>query len=201
MPRIKSEKNKPTVYSALEVANLCGVVNQTAINWIKSGFLKAFKTPGGQFRVYPKDLLDFMNSRNMIIPEKLLADCDGKLKDRKKILLVDDDEAFNNVTKKFLEKNLENVEILQAFDGFEAGSVMVGKKPELLVLDLDLPGIDGVRLCHKIKEEKKFSSPKIIIVTALQDLSAEEECLSLGVEKYFKKPISLPELLAVIKDF
>lgn len=198
MPRTKSEKNKPVVYSALEVANLCGVVNQTAINWIKNGFLKAFKTPGGQFRVYPKDLLDFMKSRDMVLPKKVISDCDEKLK---KILLVDDDEAFNNVTKKFLEKNLENVEILQAFDGFEAGSVMMDQMPELLVLDLDLPGIDGVKLCHKIKEEKKFASPKIIIVTGLQDSAVEEECISLGVEKYLKKPILLPELLAVLKDF
>jgi len=39
------------IFSALEVANLCGVVNQTTINWIKSGHMKAFTTPGGQFRV------------------------------------------------------------------------------------------------------------------------------------------------------
>ncbi|MBP5251612.1 MAG: helix-turn-helix domain-containing protein, partial [Treponema sp.] len=52
----KTEKNSH-VYSALEVAKICGVVNQTAINWIKNGYLKAFKTPGGQFRVYPEDLL------------------------------------------------------------------------------------------------------------------------------------------------
>ena len=45
--------------SALEVANICGVVNQTAINWIKSGHLKAFITPGGQYRVYTDDLISF----------------------------------------------------------------------------------------------------------------------------------------------
>ena len=62
---MNKEEKKPVVYSALEVANICGVVNQTAINWIRSNYLKAFKTPGGQFRVYPDDLADFMVSRNM----------------------------------------------------------------------------------------------------------------------------------------
>ena len=62
----KNEK----VYSALEVAKICGVVNQTAINWIKAGYLKAFCTPGGQYRVYPEDLADFMTKRNMKLPEE-----------------------------------------------------------------------------------------------------------------------------------
>ena len=72
----KDFEEKSVVFSALEVAKLCGVVNQTAINWIKGNHLKAYQTPGGQFRVYPEDLYDFMMSRNMRIPEELkeLAD-------------------------------------------------------------------------------------------------------------------------------
>ena len=56
---MKKNNEKPQIYSALEVANICGVVNQTAINWIKANYLKAFKTPGGQYRVYPEDLVNF----------------------------------------------------------------------------------------------------------------------------------------------
>ena len=67
-----TKKNKPVVFSALEVANICGVVNQTAINWINTGHLKAFKTPGGQYRVYPADLISFMRDRKMKIPKELL---------------------------------------------------------------------------------------------------------------------------------
>ena len=64
----KKEK-KVRIFSALEVADICGVVNQTAINWIKNGFLKAFMTPGGQYRVYAEDLLAFLSSRGMRIPD------------------------------------------------------------------------------------------------------------------------------------
>lgn len=64
----KRQKN----YSALKVAQICGVVNQTAINWIKAGLLKAFKTPGGQYRVYPEDLAAFMRKRVMKVPSELL---------------------------------------------------------------------------------------------------------------------------------
>lgn len=202
MPKKENIKAKPIVYSALEVANLCSVVNQTAINWIKNGFLKAFKTPGGQFRVYPKDLLDFMKHRNMIIPQKVINDCSEIHNHKKqKLLIVDDDESFNNVMKKFLESKNSNLEIFQAFDGFEAGSIMAQKKPKFLVLDLDLPGINGIKLCHKIKESEILGSPEIFIVTALQDEKIEKECFALGIKKYFKKPLSLQRLLEAIEEF
>ena len=54
------KEKKVRTFSALEVADICGVVNQTAINWIRNGFLKAFMTPGGQYRVYLEDLLAFL---------------------------------------------------------------------------------------------------------------------------------------------
>ena len=66
----KNEK-QVRIYSALEVARICGVVNQTAINWIKSGHLKAFQTPGGQYRVYAEDMVAFLTSRGMRVPADL----------------------------------------------------------------------------------------------------------------------------------
>ena len=54
---MNKDSNKTIVYSALEVANICGVVNQTAINWIRNGYLQAFSTPGGQYRIYLEDCL------------------------------------------------------------------------------------------------------------------------------------------------
>ena len=66
---------KVRIFSALEVANLCGVVNQTAINWIRNGYLKAFTTPGGQYRIYAEDLVAFLEKRGMRVPPELEAQC------------------------------------------------------------------------------------------------------------------------------
>ena len=63
---------KSVVYSAMEVAKICGVVNQTAINWIRNNYLKASTTPGGQFRVYPDDLVEFMEKNDMQVPVEVL---------------------------------------------------------------------------------------------------------------------------------
>lgn len=198
----KKSDEKSVVYSALEVARICGVVNQTSINWIKNGHLKAFKTPGGQFRVYPDDLVEFMKMRDMRIPEEVVAQCKNNSKETKKIkiLFVDDDESFNNVSVSLLQKSLPDAEIFQAFDGFEAGSMAVKKMPDCLILDLSLPGVDGIKICRTISTSDAFGKPKIIIVTAMEDEETEKTCRDLGVKYYFRKPVFIPELVTAVKD-
>lgn len=198
----KKSDEKSVVYSALEVARICGVVNQTSINWIKNGHLKAFKTPGGQFRVYPDDLVEFMKMRDMRIPEEVVAQCKNNSKETKKIkiLFVDDDESFNNVSVSLLQKSLPDAEIYQAYDGFEAGSMAVKKMPDCLILDLSLPGVDGIKICRTISTSDAFGKPHIIIVTAMEDEETEKTCRDLGVKYYFRKPVFIPELVTAVKE-
>ena len=190
------KSDKPEVFSALEVANICGVVNQTAINWIKSGHLKAFTTPGGQYRVYPDVLAQFMKSRNMRVSDELAAKCSLADESNKSILIVDDDRGLNSVIARFFQKKYEDtgLEILQAFDGFEAGVLMSEKHPDVLILDLDLPGVDGFSLCKRIRDDAGFAKTLIIVVTALEDSDVENRVKELGVKHFFKKPLNLPEL-------
>ena len=198
----KKSDEKSVVYSALEVARICGVVNQTSINWIKNGHLKAFKTPGGQFRVYPDDLVEFMKMRDMRIPEEVVAQCKNNSKETKKIkiLFVDDDESFNNVSVSLLQKSLPDAEIYQAYDGFEAGSMAVKKMPDCLILDLSLPGVDGIKICRTISTSDAFGKPQIITVTAMEDEETEKTCRDLGVKYYFRKPVFIPELVTAVKE-
>ena len=160
---------KPSVFSALEVANVCGVVNQTAINWIRGGHLKAYKTPGGQYRVYPEDLVDFLKKRNMRVSEELLSKCFSVKNKNNKLLIVDDDKGLNTVIATYIKKKYEELEIFQAFDGFEAGVLMTKETPNSLILDLDLPGVDGFSLCKRINENQYFGNPNVIVITALED--------------------------------
>ena len=195
----KKNDDKPIMYSALEVANICGVVNQTSINWIRNGNLKAFKTPGGQYRVYPDDLVEFMRSRSMRVPPEVLENCHrSEWVQEQKILIVDDDEGFNTVVAKFLEKKFSDLKIIQAFDGFEAGAQLTKEKPNCLILDLDLPGVDGFQLLKKIMESNDFGKPAVIVVTGSQDMEVRKKCYSLGVDDFYSKPINLINLATSI---
>lgn len=192
---------KPVIYSALEVANICGVVNQTAINWINNGYLKAFKTPGGQYRVYPDDLVDFMSGRNMHIPMKLLSSCTNKAAyNSGTILVIDDDKTFNTLITSFIRGKFPSLEVLQAYDGFEAGVQISSKHPRCIILDLDLPGVNGFELCKKINENKEYGKPAVIVVTALQGAEDEKKIESLGIERFFRKPLKLDELGTVVNS-
>ena len=186
--------NKTIVYSALEVANICGVVNQTAINWIRNGYLTAFSTPGGQYRVYLEDLIEFMNKRNMKIPAELLETQSTLNKKSVSILVVDDDKGLNQVVTKYLEKELSDVKLFQAFDGFEAGAIIADKKPNIILLDLDLPGVKGEDLCVKINNSEEFGKPIVCVMTALKDSGIEERLKGLGAIHFFVKPLNLVEI-------
>jgi excisionase family DNA binding protein len=186
--------NKTIVYSALEVANICGVVNQTAINWIRNGYLKAFSTPGGQYRIYLEDLVAFMKERNMKIPAEVLDAYQQNKSLSASILVVDDDKGLNQVVTKFLEKKFTDSSIYQAFDGLEAGAILADKKPNIVLLDLDLPGVKGEDLCVKINNSEEFGKPVVCVMTALKDAGIEERLKGLGAIHFFAKPLNLVEI-------
>ena len=186
--------NKTIVYSAVEVANICGVVNQTAINWIRNGYLKAFSTPGGQYRIYLEDLVAFMKERNMKIPAEVLDAYQQNKSLSASILVVDDDKGLNQVVTKFLEKKFTDSSIYQAFDGFEAGAILADKKPNIVLLDLDLPGVKGEDLCVKINNSEEFGKPVVCVMTALKDAGIEERLKGLGAIHFFAKPLNLVEI-------
>ena len=188
----KKEK-KVRIFSALEVADICGVVNQTTINWIKNGFLKAFTTPGGQYRVYLEDLLGFLTARGMRIPAEL-ADKGEENPGWQRILIVDDDETINNLLKKYLARKLPSFTILQAFDGFEAGTLLSESKPGVVLLDINLPGVDGHKLCQRIKSGAASGSPVVIAITGLTDGAVEQAIMREGADAFFAKPLDFDKL-------
>ncbi len=102
------KRKKARLYSALEIANMCGVVNQTAINWIRKGTIKAFMTPGGQYRVYPNDLARFLVENNMRVPDELAEyiQSSENATQASIVLLTDNDELFQNINS-FIKKKRE----------------------------------------------------------------------------------------------
>jgi len=190
---------KVRIFSALEVANICGVVNQTAINWIKNKHLKAFTTPGGQYRIYSEDLVEFLEGRGMRVPDDLSRIVSNANK-KKKILIIDDDNDLNEMIKLFFLRKMKDFDIVQAFDGFEAGKLLVSENPDVIILDIDLPGIDGHHLCTKIKDDKELNTPIIISVSGLDDTLEEEKILSEGADAFFTKPLDFDKLILAIKN-
>jgi excisionase family DNA binding protein len=189
---VSKSGRKIKIFSALEAANICGVVNQTAINWIKSGYLKAFTTPGGQYRIYAKDLAAFLDKRGMgdsgealqVLLEK--ADWDT-------FLISSTDGALNNMLKEELQKLLPGYEIIQAFDGFETGRQLTGEKPGFLLLDGTLPGVDVDRLIRTVKTDPAFGKPFVFIMAAPGVVVPED------ADGFFSRPPDLNRLAETVR--
>ena len=194
----KNDK-KVRIFSALEVANICGVVNQTAINWIKNGYLKAFTTPGGQYRVYSEDLVEFLHSRGMRMPDELKRVLEEQL-EVDTILIVDDDTDLNNLMQQYLSKRYPGYQIHQAFDGFEAGRLLAESKPGVVILDIDLPGVNGHKLARSIKEAGGVTTPLIVAVSGLDDPEEVNRILKDGADAFLAKPLELDKLYEKIEE-
>jgi len=194
----KNDK-KVRIFSALEVANICGVVNQTAINWIKNGYLKAFTTPGGQYRVYSEDLVEFLHSRGMRMPDELKRVLDEQM-EVAVILIVDDDKDLNSLMKQYLSKKYPDMDIHQAFDGFEAGRLLAETKPGFVILDIDLPGVNGHKLAQNIKSNSGVAQPLIIAVSGLDDPEERDLILKEGADAFIGKPLELDRLHETIEE-
>ncbi len=194
----KTDK-KIRIFSALEVANICGVVNQTAINWIKNGYLKAFTTPGGQYRVYSEDLVEFLHSRGMRMPDELQKILAEQMTVNS-LIIVDDDPDLNEMVKKTLSERYPGFTIYQAFDGFDAGRIIAEVKPGLVLLDIDLPGVDGHQLCRRIKQDPNLGNPIVVSISGLDDPAEREQILKEGADAFVPKPLDMSALADSIDE-
>lgn len=160
------KESRLKIFSALEVAGLCGVVNQTAINWIKSDYLKAFTTPGGQYRIYAEDLLEFLESRGMRIPDILHSLC--KESEKKCVLIYMEDSFFLKLLHEKIESSCPDHQIISALSPFEAGVLAVRQKPDFVILSGSMDGMSDENLKaffpHSRKGEKDGNSNQKIIV-------------------------------------
>jgi len=178
------------IFSALEVANICGVVNQTAINWIRNGHLKAFTTPGGQYRIYAKDLAAFLDKRGMNASGEVLQVIIENA--NWSVLLVAAEKSVNDSLKDELAIRFPDYRIIQAFDWFETGSKMAEEKPGFILLDEGLPGVDISRFIHTTREDPLFGKPYIFLLTNGQS--------SYDVDLMLTNPIDFTKIEAVLKD-
>ena len=111
-----------------------------------------------------------------------------------RVLVVDDDLSI----LKFVRANLEarGYQVLRAIEGEEAIRIAEQEKPDLLILDIVMPGMDGFEVCRKIR---KWSSVPIIMLSAREGENDREKCEACGANDYLTKPFVLKELLALVK--
>jgi DNA-binding response OmpR family regulator len=116
----------------------------------------------------------------------------------KKIMVVDDDRNVLFLISEMLER--ENYQVIQASDGLQAMSEIGKLKPDLAILDVMIPGMDGFEVCRRIKSNPYTNNIKVIMVTARTTGKDIETGMTAGADYYITKPFRILELSAKIKE-
>jgi len=176
------------VLTVFKASKYCNVSPKTIINWIDSGYIKAYKTVGGHRRIKKLDLEDFMQRQGIPIPE------DEQMEERKRIPVVDDDPIIVETIVQALEEDEHDYDVVSASDGFEAGLQVSHFKPHLLILDIMMPDIKGYEVCRKIKSNEATRNMVIIVLSAYLDEEKFRMMKEYGADVCFSKPLPLPQL-------
>ena len=184
-----SSNNKPYL-TPTEVARMLRVATVTVRMWAQKGMLKAEVTPGGHRRYMLHEVKRFASSHGI----SLQASDDGKYR----VLIVDDEPDWRDLLVELLNEHSPDLALETASNGFEAGRKLSEFNPHLVLLDLMMPGIDGVQVCRMIRSDPETSSARVICISAFIDAEAQAALTEAGVERCFAKPVDFTELLGAI---
>jgi excisionase family DNA binding protein len=176
-----------TVFTTGEAAKICKVSQQTIIRCFDNGTLKGFRVPGSRFRRIPRDQL-FAFMRDNGIPTDALESS------KRKILIVDDDEELVELLTDVFERDAR-FDIKTANNGFDAGMLVKEFRPDLVVLDVMLPDINGKEVCQRVRSDDSLESVKIICISGMVEQDKIAELKEAGANDFMNKPFNVEKLL------
>ena len=169
------------------VADHCHVTYKTVQNWIKSGVLRAARTPGGHNRIRVEEFEEFLAKH------ALPSYSQQPTPSSKKVLIVDDDLAVLK-TMVSMVKKIGDYELATAANGFEAGLQLLKFSPDIIILDLFMPELNGFQVCTTARGLPETSDAKIIAVTASPSEEVMSKAFQSGADCCLPKPFKLQEL-------
>ena len=173
------------VFTTGKAAKYLKVSSVTVYNWIRAGKLKAYKTPGGQYRIVPEVLVDFMEKHNMPIPKAMSPFLP------KRILVVADDAMIESVIHQAIQQSNIKYQLKVAKNGYETATQMLKFQPDLVIIKLLTERLDGVEIIKQINMDPETGESKILIIKD-GDMNAEGEAiLSLETDGSLETPLQL----------
>ena len=176
-----------TVFTTGEAAKICKVSQQTIIRCFDNGTLKGFRVPGSRFRRIPRnELYSFMRDNG--IPTDALES--GK----RKLLIVDDDQELVELMVDCFAR-AGRFEIRTANNGFDAGMLVKEFRPDLVVLDIMLPDINGKEVCQRVRADNTLDQVKVICISGMVEMDKVADLRAAGEDDFMQKTFTVDKLL------
>ena len=196
-------------YSTLEVARLLGMAVRSVQMMVDRGELEAWKTPGGHRRISRDSVQRWRAARQGALaptaaPRRAEAPAAPAVPPVRaaarvqRVLLIEDSAHFQNLVTLLMRQSFPGVELHVADDGI-AGLALAGRlQPDVLIVDILLPGIDGATLITSLRSHPQFSASRLIVVTSLDEQQRAPYAFALEGVPVVHKPAlvtALPPLL------
>ena len=171
-----------------EVATLLRVSPVTVRQWAQKGLIEAITTAGGHRRFSVEAVRKLAAGMGIEVPR------DRGVEPR--LLIVDDDRQFNGFLVTLFSHRYPHLDVAVAYDGFEAGRQVQRFRPTVMLLDVMMPGLDGVEVCRSVKADREMVDVRVIAMTGHHTPELEKRMRAAGAEVLLKKPFGTDEVLA-----
>ncbi|HEX8480108.1 MAG TPA: response regulator [Telluria sp.] len=183
--------------STKEAARLLGVSHRTVQLWVENGSLQAWKTAGGHRRITMESINKRVGARQEAISMAPAQGAPASL--QKKVLMVDDDRTLLRLYELEMDGWDMPLTVMKVYDGFEALIQIGAERPDLLISDLSMPGMDGFRMIRTLRENPAYAGMAIIVISGLEKASMQAMGLP-GDIPVFPKPVPFAQLRAAVEQ-
>jgi excisionase family DNA binding protein len=181
--------------STKQAATLLGVSHRTVQLWVESGVLQAWKTAGGHRRITLASVNRLVDQRSQAIQR---PPAQAQVARLRKLLLVDDDPTALRLYETELKRWDLPLQVLKAGNGFEA-LIRIGEaRPDLLISDLSMPGVDGLRMIRTLRADPAYGNMAIIVISGLE----RETVRAMGLPEdipVLSRPVPFAELRKAVE--
>lgn len=203
MSRTKSNDPLLTTH---QVAQLLGAEPSSVIRWYDKGILTGWRTPGGHRRIRASSVRAYLESKGIAVPAELGGESvapaavpaavasqpDQRLR---RLMWVDDDASFLLGVSRALRSYEDQVASMLLDDPIEALVELSAFQPHLLVLDVRMPGLDGIQVCRSLSERDDCAGLGILLVSAHLTDEIKREAAAAGAVAALEKPITIAQVL------
>lgn len=186
------------LYTSSTAAKILGVTSRTIQNWAESGQLKSFRTAGGHLRFSNEDIDVFQAKKSLSKHVGAASTPKAPIGNRLKILIAEDNIALAALYIEMLQKRYPSAEIKSVSNGFDALLTIGSFRPSILISDLDMPELNGVKMLRSIYNSSIALPKHTIVITGLKPAEINAMGGLPAPVKLLHKPVNAKKLMAIL---
>ena len=175
--------------TSTQVGNLLQVNPSSVKKWVNDGHIVAFRTPGGHRRIRAADLVVFLDHHKIPVPRVLSNAA------RRRVIAVDDDSIQLKALGRAFKRYADKVELTMVENGIDALVEIGSSRPHALLIDVYMPGIDGIEVCRRLKSNPATKDIAVIITSGRMTGELEQSARAAGARRVLRKPVDVATVL------